>query len=61
MAEVARLDVVGADRVKSDFISSLSHELRSPLMLLSTFAKKGHYDFDTAENGFEALQAFQGA
>ncbi|KAK3386575.1 hypothetical protein B0H63DRAFT_468018 [Podospora didyma] len=31
MAEVARLDVVGADRAKSDFISSISHELRSPL------------------------------
>jgi signal transduction histidine kinase len=31
MAEVARLDVVDADRAKSDFISSVSHELRSPL------------------------------
>ena len=31
MAEVARLDAVGADRAKSDFISSISHELRSPL------------------------------
>jgi len=31
MAEVARLDVVGTDRAKSDFISSISHELRSPL------------------------------
>ncbi|KAM7216447.1 hypothetical protein V8F06_008160 [Rhypophila decipiens] len=31
MAEVARLDVVNADRAKSAFISSISHELRSPL------------------------------
>ncbi|KAK1833308.1 hypothetical protein QBC39DRAFT_329181 [Podospora conica] len=31
MAEVARLDVVRTDRAKSDFISSISHELRSPL------------------------------
>lgn len=31
MAEVARLDAVGADQAKSDFISSISHELRSPL------------------------------
>ncbi|RDL38283.1 Uncharacterized protein BP5553_02623 [Venustampulla echinocandica] len=31
MAEVARLDAVTADRAKSDFISSISHELRSPL------------------------------
>ncbi|KAL8366269.1 hypothetical protein RB595_004846 [Gaeumannomyces hyphopodioides] len=31
MAEVARLDAVNADRAKSDFISSISHELRSPL------------------------------
>jgi len=31
MAEVARLEVVGTDRAKSDFISSISHELRSPL------------------------------
>ncbi|KAK1751955.1 hypothetical protein QBC47DRAFT_405164 [Echria macrotheca] len=31
MAEVARLEVMGTDRAKSDFISSISHELRSPL------------------------------
>ncbi|KAI9368533.1 hypothetical protein BJX61DRAFT_546458 [Aspergillus egyptiacus] len=31
MAEVCRLDLEAADRAKSDFISSLSHELRSPL------------------------------
>ncbi|KAK4450582.1 hypothetical protein QBC34DRAFT_402902 [Podospora aff. communis PSN243] len=31
MAEVARLDVVRTDRAKLDFISCISHELRSPL------------------------------
>ncbi|KAH0562294.1 hypothetical protein GP486_003012 [Trichoglossum hirsutum] len=31
MAGVARLDAMVADRAKSDFISSISHELRSPL------------------------------
>ena len=31
MAEVARVDALGSDRAKSDFISSISHELRSPL------------------------------
>ena len=31
MAEVAGLDMIAADRAKSDFISSISHELRSPL------------------------------
>ena len=31
MAEVARLEVVSTDKAKSDFISSISHELRSPL------------------------------
>ena len=31
MAEVNRLDTIAADRAKSDFISSISHELRSPL------------------------------
>ncbi|KAF2020833.1 hypothetical protein BU24DRAFT_438222 [Aaosphaeria arxii CBS 175.79] len=31
MAEVARLDVKLADAAKGDFISSISHELRSPL------------------------------
>ncbi|PGH06240.1 hypothetical protein AJ80_08209 [Polytolypa hystricis UAMH7299] len=31
MTEVARLDAVAAHRAKSDFISSINHELRSPL------------------------------
>lgn len=31
MAEVARLDTIAVDRAKSDFISSISHKLRSPL------------------------------
>ena len=31
MAEVARLDTRLADSAKADFISSISHELRSPL------------------------------
>ncbi|GAQ10038.1 hypothetical protein ALT_7359 [Aspergillus lentulus] len=31
MAEVSRFDLEAADRAKSDFISSISHELRSPL------------------------------
>lgn len=31
MAEVSRMDLEAADRAKSDFISSISHELRSPL------------------------------
>ena len=31
MAEVARLDMKFADSAKADFISSISHELRSPL------------------------------
>lgn len=31
MADVARLEAMATDRAKSDFISSISHELRSPL------------------------------
>lgn len=34
MAEVARLDTKLADAAKADFISSISHELRSPLVSL---------------------------
>jgi len=32
MAEVARYDAITSDKAKSDFISSISHELRSPLV-----------------------------
>lgn len=31
MAEVSRLNTLSADKAKGDFISSISHELRSPL------------------------------
>ncbi len=31
MAEISRLEALAASRAKSDFVSSLSHELRSPL------------------------------
>jgi signal transduction histidine kinase len=31
MAELARVDAVKADQAKTQFISSISHELRSPL------------------------------
>lgn len=31
VAETRRLEVLGSDKAKSDFISSVSHELRSPL------------------------------
>ncbi|KAI4906635.1 hypothetical protein J4E90_010323 [Alternaria incomplexa] len=31
VAETKRLDVLGTDKAKSDFISTISHELRSPL------------------------------
>ena len=31
MSEKSRLDALTADRAKADFISSVSHELRSPL------------------------------
>lgn len=38
MAEVARLDTKLADAAKADFISSISHELRSPLVCQLTTA-----------------------
>ncbi|RDW84331.1 hypothetical protein BP6252_01921 [Coleophoma cylindrospora] len=31
MVEISRLEIISADRAKSDFLSSISHELRSPL------------------------------
>lgn len=31
MVEISRLDVISSDKTKSDFISSISHEFRSPL------------------------------
>lgn len=50
MAEVARLNTLSADKAKGDFISSISHELRSPLhgVLAST-----EFLADTALNVFQ--------
>jgi signal transduction histidine kinase len=44
MAEIARISILNADKAKGDFISSVSHELRSPLhgILASTeFLQEG--------------------
>ncbi|KAL2170746.1 hypothetical protein VTG60DRAFT_4494 [Thermothelomyces hinnuleus] len=47
MAEVSRLETLAASRAKSDFVSSLSHELRSPLhgiMASSELVREGISD-----------------
>jgi signal transduction histidine kinase len=47
MAEVARLDTKLADAAKADFISSISHELRSPLhgiLGMTDLLKDSHMD-----------------
>ncbi|KAB8760601.1 hypothetical protein FH972_026593 [Carpinus fangiana] len=51
MAEVAHLDALLADRAKADFISSISHELRSPLHGILGSAE---FLNDTAVNGFQS-------
>lgn len=50
MAEVTRLDVVIADKAKTDILGSLSHELRSPLHGVVAAAELLH---DTALDGFQ--------
>jgi len=42
MAEVARLDTKLADAAKADFISSISHELRSPLVFIKNDVTEAH-------------------
>lgn len=51
MAEVAHLDALLADRAKADFISSISHELRSPLHGILGSSEFLH---DTAANAFQS-------
>ncbi|KPI34667.1 uncharacterized protein AB675_68 [Cyphellophora attinorum] len=48
IAEIRRLEVLGADKAKSDFISSVSHELRSPLHgILGSAELLSGYAFDS--------------
>jgi signal transduction histidine kinase/CheY-like chemotaxis protein len=52
MTEISRLETLTANKLKSDFISSISHEFRSPLhgILVSTeFLKDSQLDFTQAE------------
>jgi signal transduction histidine kinase len=50
MAEVSRLNTLSADRAKGDFISNVSHELRSPLHGILASAE---FLFDTELDGFQ--------
>jgi CheY-like chemotaxis protein len=44
------------------FLPSIVNSIRLTLaQLLSTFVRKSKYEYDTAENGLKALQAFQSA
>lgn len=57
-SELSRLDVLSADRAKSIFISSISHELRSPLhgILASTELLRDHVKDKT---GFEIISTIE--
>ncbi|RPA83118.1 hypothetical protein BJ508DRAFT_78918 [Ascobolus immersus RN42] len=49
MNEVTRLNILNADKAKSEFISSISHELRSPLhgiLASANFLAEGNLDQD---------------
>lgn len=50
MAEVSRLNTLSADRAKGDFISNVSHELRSPLHGILASAE---FLADTSLDGFQ--------
>lgn len=50
MAEVSRLNTLSADRAKGDFISNVSHELRSPLHGILASAE---FLADTSMDGFQ--------
>jgi signal transduction histidine kinase len=52
MVEINRLDVITANKMKSDFISSISHEFRSPLhgiLASAEFLRQSHLDASQIE------------
>ncbi|MCJ7745111.1 MAG: ATP-binding protein, partial [Actinobacteria bacterium] len=58
--EVAHQELMELDRMKSDFVSSVSHELRSPLAVIEGFARTlvEHFDRigrDTAKESIEII------
>ncbi|CAI6333385.1 unnamed protein product [Periconia digitata] len=59
VAETKRLEVLGSDKAKSDFISSISHELRSPLHgILGSCEMLSEYGLDnTASTLVEQIDA----
>jgi len=53
VAEMKRLEVVGTDKAKSDFISTVSHELRSPLHgILGSCELLSEHGLDDAATAF---------
>jgi signal transduction histidine kinase/CheY-like chemotaxis protein len=58
-AELFRLDVIAADRAKADFISSISHELRSPLhgILASTDLLRDYITSKVSTEIFNTIEA----